>query len=74
MKKEIILLGVLIMFAMTILLAYTFYTAYSRPEKSVCIDVDRSGEGDIEAYIAMPFVLIVGLITVILTIKGFLRF
>lgn len=41
-----------------ILLVYTFYTAYFDETKSIVINIDTYGEGNIEAWILNPLVIL----------------
>jgi len=59
-KHFIATIGVACLFANTITLTYTFFSAYFHPSKSTTILINKLGEADIEA-IMFPIVFILGL-------------
>lgn len=48
---------------------HLFLTAYFNPSKSVCVFIDRFGEADLEFWIIMPILFILGLFALILNYK-----
>ena len=61
----ILFMGVMSMFSMTLLMAETFYTAYKHEEKKVIVDINHFGEANIEAWIVVPYAILISLFTVI---------
>lgn len=68
-KSTILFFSVCILFAVTGVMIYTFYTAYASPHKRVTITVDDYGEADAEAWIVMPFVIIAAIIGMIFSVN-----
>jgi len=62
--------GLLMSIAMLLLVVELFYTAYFNPSKSATVFVDRFGEGDLEAYVVMPSIIISILFFNIVLIKN----
>ena len=61
----ILFMGVMSMFSMTLLMAGTFYTAYKNESKTVIVDINHFGEADIEAWIVVPYSVLISLFAVI---------
>ena len=62
---NILMVGIVTMFLMTLLMAGTFYTAYKHEEKKVIVDINHFGEADIEAWIVVPYTILISLFTII---------
>jgi len=68
-KRIAIHFGILCMYAVLLLMMWTFYTAYNSPEKEVTVLVDSIGEGDLEAYIAVPLSFLAGTVALYLSFE-----
>ena len=69
MKNEIVFVGTVIMYAMLVIIAVLFYTAYSNESKSVVVTINEYGEAKSEAFFVVPFFAVVGTITTVIIIK-----
>lgn len=69
MKLKIIqLFGTAMLFAVFLVMLWTFYTAYFNPSKTTLVDINSIGEAQIEAWIIMPMVLIFGLLSLLINL------
>lgn len=64
--KNIKFIGTFCLFGVFLVMADAFYSAYFSPSKSVTIFINVFNEANIEAFIVFPFVLLIGLFSLIL--------
>jgi formate hydrogenlyase subunit 3/multisubunit Na+/H+ antiporter MnhD subunit len=70
MRDEIKLLGVGLMFAIFIVMAHTFWTAYNHPSKAVKIYIDKFGEADFELVMIIT-IGVISILTIIFELQDY---
>ena len=74
MNKEFVLfVCVLMMAGQMLLMAWTFYSAYSSPDKAVLVTINEFGEANTEAWIAVPFTLLCTSIATAIVTRDFFK-
>lgn len=61
--RNIELLGIGFLVFGMVMMVTAFYTAYSNDSKSVTIYIDKYNEGNLEAFVVIPFTAFIGIIT-----------
>ena len=78
MNKKLIrelvkMIGVFLLFGMFLTLYIVFLGAYQNPEKAAIVYINRFNEAGIEFYLLFPVVFILGLFSVYLCFRDYLK-
>ncbi len=68
-NKFIKLTGTAVLFFIMLLMIQVFYTAYTNPSKTVLVDINEYKEAWVEAILIVPFIILVGVYSLVNDIK-----
>ena len=72
-KEGIRLLGTFMLFVMFLLMLNLVSTAYQNPSKTVLVSIDDYNEANIEMFIIMPLIYILGSISLIINVQEYFK-